>query len=87
MLFVTLVLQADDVAQLRLHSVRSDERAGLCLDELHRHAKPVAGAEQRAGHDQVDVGFHGDLPQVEGLGGQARGGGGGADHQGPEPGQ
>ena len=54
------------------------ERAGRRLDELRRRPELVAGAEQRAHDDAIDVGLGGERLEVGRLGGEARGGGAGA---------
>ena len=67
-----VVLQPEQIAERRLHGVRREQRAARRLDELRRRAQLIAGAQQRAHHHAIDVGFGGERLEVGRAGGEAR---------------
>ena len=67
-----VVLEMEEVTQRRLHGVRREEGAPRRLHELRRDPELIAGPEQGAHDDAIDVHLGGERLEVRGLAREAR---------------
>ena len=67
-----VVLQPEQIAQRRLNRLRRQQRSARRFDELRRGAQLIAGSQQRAHDDAIDVGFRGQGLEVGCVAGEAR---------------
>ena len=69
-----VVLQPEEIAERGLDRLRREQRPAGSLDELGRGAELVAGSQERAHHDAIDVGFRRQRLEVRRIAREPRGG-------------
>ena len=82
-----VVLQPEQIAERRLNGVRRQNGSARRLDQLGDHAQLIAGPQDRAGHDPIDIRFRCERLEVRRLPGELRGLRAGPDDERADAGQ